>query len=212
MELNELIPLLVTILGALAAIVISRTKRDDVATKAQDIVNTMASELRGENSKQYARIDALETHNHKLESDNAVLRSDLDEKSTQLTATNTRLALLVAELHEVRMTVQRMTTERAVVDGELEKERTRAGDLDRQLTAARARITELEIKVIRLEARLDAKAEAEAGVVQPLLEGFAKLLQDVTVNAPALARKIETGKLPAVTDMLKPTNTDSSGD
>lgn len=202
MNLSELIPLFVTVLGALAAIVISRTKRDDVATKAQDIVNTMASELRGENAKQYARIDALETHNHKLETDNAVLRSDLDDKSTQLTATNTRLALVVAELNEVRATVQRMKNERAAVDIELEKERGRAGDLDKQLTAARARITELEIKVIRLEARLDAKTEAEAGVVQPLLDGFAKLLQDVTVNA--IARKIETGKLPAVTDMLKP--------
>jgi hypothetical protein len=95
-----------------------------------------------------------------------------------------------------------MRNERAAVDIELEKERGRAGDLDKQLTAARARITELEIKVIRLEARLDAKTEAEAGVVQPLLDGFAKLLQDVTVNA--IARKVETGKLPAVTDLLKP--------
>ncbi len=100
-----------------------------------------------------------------------------DRHCKELDAAQRKIDALETDVKRLSSDIARMVEERAVVDGELQKEREKTILLQQELLKAQRRITELEADVMRLNARLEAIMEARDTIVQPIVEGIRQILK-----------------------------------
>lgn len=100
-----------------------------------------------------------------------------DRHCKELDAAQRKIDALETDVKRLSSDIARMVEERAVVDGELQKEREKTILLQQELLKAQRRITELETEVVRLNARLEAIMEARDTIVQPIVEGIREILK-----------------------------------
>jgi len=187
-NIADLIPVITPIIAALIALVWSRIKREDTQTATQALVNQLATDLRKENRDQS---DKLQKAYDDLSKQQVKFAHEITEKQTSIDSLIADLAKMRVTVKQLEDTIAHMESERRAVDAELQTERTKATKLAQDLTLARGRISELETAVAGLTVRLDARNEAHQTIVQPLLEGLSKILENAQAGQAAPTPKTE---------------------
>lgn len=196
MSLNEIVVILGTLIGAIAAGYVQQRKqrkqvtaeidahKETVAVQAQKQTATLQEELSRKwtaeleltRNELTAEVETLKQDNHSMADKINALRTDLiaerarnTDLKAELEAKNLDIDLLQKEVRSLREAVDALKAERSDAVLALEKETERSRAMEQRILALEHDLATLHEKNIRLEAQLDAYEK----VVVPLIDKLA---------------------------------------